>query len=128
MKSLAKIDEAEKIGCASVVSGICCVPNPGVIRNEIRCAGFHVCTWYARYRSTNPRRRLRQWGLPSGMRRAKWSRGRAQAIIAEFPGPRGMTRQELYNQELAPVAGRASRYIAATECGSLRVHLAVPTH
>src|SRR6266851_10242032 len=158
MKSLAKIDEAEKIGCASVVSGICCVPKPGVIRNEIRCAGFHGCTWYARYRSTNPRRflrqrglpsgmrrpkwccgraqsaqdqtalsLLRQWGLPSGMRRAEWGRSRAQAIIAEFPGSRGATHQELDNQELAPVAGRASRYIAASECGSLRFHFAVPS-
>ena len=117
----------------------------GVVRNETRCAGFHGCTWYARYRSTDPRRflrqrglpsgmrrpkwccgraqsaqdqtalsLLRQWGLPSGMRRAEWGRSRAQAIIAEFPGSRGATHQELDNQELAPVAGRASWYIAAS--------------
>src|SRR6266478_8793267 len=127
--------------------------------NEIRCAGFHGCTWYARYRSTNPRRGLRQrglpigmrrpewccgraqstsdqtalsllrqWGLPSGMHWAEWGRSRAQAIIAQFPGSRGATHQELNNQELAPAAGRASRYIAASECGSLRFHFAARTH
>jgi hypothetical protein len=101
----------------------------------------------ARYRPTELRRRLRKWGLPSGMRRprccghaqgthqtalsflrqwrvpcgmrrAKWGRSRAEAIIAEFPGSRGATRQELDGQEPAPIAGGATRCIAASESGS----------
>src|SRR5436309_16111769 len=106
---------------------------------------FIVALGTLRYRSTNPRRGLRQrglpsamrrpkwccgraqstpdqttlsllrqWDLPSGMRRAEWGRSRAQAVIAEFSGSRGATHQELDNQELAPVAGRAHWYIAAS--------------
>ena len=90
----------------------------------------------ARYRPTELRRRLRKWGLPSGMRRprccghaqgthqtalsflrqwrvpcgmrrAKWGRSRAEAIIAEFPGSRGATRQELDGQETRSYRGRS---------------------
>jgi hypothetical protein len=46
-----------------------------------------------------------------------------ESIIAEFLGSRGATRQELDSQEPAPIAGKASPYIAATESGNLRYHL-----
>ena len=118
-----EIDEAEKYVAQGSYSASVEWPNVGVIRNETRCSDVYGCTWYARLHPTDLRRRLRKGGLPSGMCRAKWCRGRAQAV-AEFAGSRGATRQEPDNQKLAPIAGRAPRYIAATEPGSLRYHLA----
>src|SRR6516162_4561722 len=83
-----------------------------LFENETRCSDVYDRTWHAHFRPTDPRRRLRQRGLPSGMRRpkwccgraqgtrqtalsflrqmawmrrAEWGRSRAQAIIAEFP-------------------------------------------
>jgi hypothetical protein len=57
---------------------------PNETRDETRFTRRRGRARHVRPRPTEPRRLLRQRGLPSGMRRTEWGRGRPQAIIPQW--------------------------------------------
>ena len=77
--------------CLSASDGIIShSSNPEGTQHETRYAGLcqishtdarrHDYTWHAHTRATEPRSRLCQWSLPSGMRRTQWGCGSSQTI------------------------------------------------
>jgi hypothetical protein len=96
--------EGMKDYCQRAVSCNCWAAEPWiseVILHETRCTRSHGCARHARSRPREPRRRLRQRGLPSGMRRTQWGGGCPQVdprqtwgLLRQGGQPGGMRRTQ----------------------------------